>query len=453
MRSAALSPAFRRAVSGAALVLLGASCGLFGGESETTTSTTGTTSTTTTTIAFPARSTTSTTLAPGVDPDVAAALQAQIATLLEDAERVRGLQFVEEPAVAILGDAEFTARLDVELSGVGGSLRLGTDERLYRMLGMLPPSGDLDAILDTLRGGTYVAFYDSAAFQIVVSGGGGELTALDRSALFHELVHALTDQYFAVESKLADLVAADRTDEAIAQLALAEGDATYFQFVYMQGLDQSDQEAIARAAAGPTPTGAPTWLLEDVAFVYDNGLEFVERLVAGGGIAAVDRAYLDPPISTEQVMHPERYRFGEAVRPVPPLDIDLDGYQPAREGALGEWGLRMLLSETLPPGVLTQTAEGWGADTFASLRSGPEVVFAYAYVADTEEDAIDVAVGLVQHARGAMDAGDGIEVDGGILFDEGGPWVFVDRVGDGLVFVAATDAAAGRAVRDQVRVP
>lgn len=458
MRSAALGlfsrSTLRVFAAGVALVLAATSCGFFGGERPTTTSTTATPSTTTTTIAFPARSTTSTTLAPGVDPETAATLQAQIADLLEDAERVRGLQFVEEPAVTILSGAEFAARLERELSAGGDRLVFGTDEGLYRMLGMLRPSADLDAILAALLDGSYVAFYDSAAFQIVVSSERGELTALDRSALFHELVHALTDQYFAVESTQADLVAAERTDEAVAHLALSEGDATYFQFVYMQGLDQPDQEAIARdATTARVPGGTPTWVLEDLAFAYDDGLEFVERLVEGGGIAAVDQAYLDPPISTEQVMHPERYRFGEAVRPVPPLAIDLDGYEVVHAGALGEWGLRILLNETLPAGVLTQTADGWGADAFVVLRSGPEVVFVYTYAADTDDDAIDVGLGLVQHAGGAMDAGDGIEVDGGILFDGGGPWVFVDRVGDGLVFIAATDAEAGREARTQIKVP
>jgi hypothetical protein len=441
---------------GALVAVLFTACSVFAGESTTTTSDVTTSAATTTTIAFPERSTTSTTIGAGVDPDVASVLQSEVASLIRQAEAIRGLQFVEEPVIAIVSAEEFALLLDNEFEVARDSDAVAADQAVYRLLGLLEPGADLAVMLREAYEGDYTGFYDPDARRLVVSGSDPDLSGIERAALFHEIVHALADQYFAAEDELTALTRSGPSDAGAAFEALAEGDATYFQLVYTQGLSAADRASIARdtgAVTGEAVTGAPAWLLEDLAFPYDAGLEFVTQLVAGGGIAAVDRAYLDPPISTEQILHPERFRIGEAVRPLPEMDVSLDGYEQARAGSIGEWGMRRLLHGTLSPALLTQTAEGWGADAVATLRSGSDVAFALMYAADSEEDAVDVATALVAHARTVMGAGNGIEVDGGILFDEGGPWVFIDRIGDGLVFVAATDAAAGRELRPQVTVP
>ncbi len=439
----------------ATLAVLGAACGLIGSTTTTTTTaTTTTTTTTTTTIAFPERSTTSTTIGDGVDPEVAVTLQAEIAALIREAESIRGLQFVEDPAIAIVGGDEFRALLQADVATVLDTTAARGDELVYRLLGILDAETDLGELLETAYAAEYAGFYDGTAHRLVLNGGAGELTAIDRASLFHEIVHALTNQYFAIEDKLEEAGGAGPSDPALAFEALVEGDATYFQLVYVQGLSPTDRAAIARGSGPlPLPASAPVWFLDDLAFPYDAGLDFVRRLVDWGGIAAVDKAYLDPPISTEQVLHSDRYAIGEVVRPIPELDVTLAGYDDARIGSIGEWGLRRWLRQTLTAGVLTQTADGWGADAVATLRSGDDVAFVYTYAADSEGDAIEVALALVEHTRTTMGAGDGVEVDGGILFDEGSPWVFIDRIGDGLIYVAATDPAAGSELRSQVTVP
>jgi hypothetical protein len=56
-------------------------------------------------------------------------------------------------------------------------------------------------------------------------------------------------------------------------------------------------------------------------------------------------------------------------------------------------------------------------------------------------------------ARGPLEAGDGIDSGGGVLWEGTDRWVYVDRIGDGLMFIVATDSAAGAAARGQIRVP
>jgi hypothetical protein len=237
---------------------------------------------------------------------------------------------------------------------------------------------------------------------------------------------------------------------------MVEGDGTYFQFLYLQGLPSEDRADAAREALNSEPVAledAPAFVGNDLLFPYDRGLDFVTALVTGGGIAAVDRAYIDFPVSTEQVMHIERYRGGEAPRRTDPVTVDLSDYGEAAAGAWGELGMIRLLTGVVTPGFLTQTADGWGGDSFAVLESGSDVAFILRYRGDTEDDTIEVVEALLVAARDRMGAGDGLESGGGIEFDADGPYVFVDRVDDGLLFIVATESSAGRTIREQVDAP
>ena len=66
---------------------------------------------------------------------------------------------------------------------------------------------------------------------------------------------------------------------------------------------------------------APAVIRAQLMFPYEAGLEFVSTLYLEGGYPAVDDAFLDPPQSTEQILHPEKYLAGETPQVVtlPPL--------------------------------------------------------------------------------------------------------------------------------------
>ena len=53
-----------------------------------------------------------------------------------------------------------------------------------------------------------------------------------------------------------------------------------------------------------------------------------------------------------------------------------------------------------------------------------------------------------------LEMGEGVGDGGGITFNaEDGRFAHLDRIGDGFIFVLATDATAGAAAADQMRVP
>lgn len=395
----------------------------------------------------------------GIDPAIVASLTEQIIELVAATEEVRGLPFLTQPIVAIVTPEELAERVRVQLEEELDSDELAVDTNLYQLLGLLSQEDDLEPMLVDLYSEQVAGFYDGDTGEMVIGGDAGDLTPLTQSVVVHELVHALADQHFMFNTDFEAMFDEERYDEASAFQALIEGDATYFQLLYIQDLPLAEQMALATEALeqmGQTPVinSVPTWIQDDLAFPYNTGQVLVESLVSTGGIAAVDTAYVERPISTEVVMHPARYSSGEGVLEVEPIALTIDGYEVHETSTYGEWGFRTLLSPTSQPGVVAQAANGWGGDSYQVLFNGDDVVIGIAYKGDTEEDAFELTDALIAHATDTMEMGEGIGAAGGIEFvAEDGRYVFINRIGDGFVFVASTDAVAGASARAQIRVP
>ena len=59
---------------------------------------------------------------------------------------------------------------------------------------------------------------------------------------------------------------------------------------------------------GKTLRNAPPIISESMIFPYFKGMVFCAKLTNEGGWAAIDEVYRNPPLSTEQILHPEKYR-------------------------------------------------------------------------------------------------------------------------------------------------
>ena len=441
----------RRTAGAVALSLVLAAC-TPGGDATTTTEAGPTTTTTTTEPLpeLPPAPSTTTSLAPGIDPDLAAATADAVIELMRGTQRLRALEFLERPSVQIVDEAGMRDLLDRLALAPLEDPAFAVEQRLHDLLGMLPRGfSAADLYADYYRS-LPVAVFEYATNTIHVVNRPDGFSPLEASVVVRETVKALGAEYFGVGTDSAGRVPKAIDDEELAMAALVEGDATYFQLLYLQQLDDEAQTAAALAAnqvAWSPPGGTPRWLVERLAFPYDDGLDFVRRLVETGGIAALDRAYADPPRSSEHILHPERYLRGEAVRVVELPDVAIDGFTLHAEGRFGELAWRALLSRTLDPGILTQTVDGWRGDAFVAYTDGSAVGLAVKMEMVSEDDAIEVALAVLEHARTTLEAGDGVEVAGGILFDEGGPYLFIDRIEDEINLVVASNGILGAGLR------
>jgi hypothetical protein len=315
-------------------------------------------------------------------------------------ERVRELRFERLPRVQEVSAAEARRVGLRELDRQLPRRRQRTEERLLRMLGLLPPSAGLREVLgDVLAGevgGYYVPRTDTLALVR-----GSALGAFADVALAHELTHALEDQHFGIDEPPARSALDDRL---VARTALHEGTATIAMVEYVvltQGggrdLPAGVRRQVLEALEGlalPASSGLPRYFREALVFPYSAGAAFVDGIEAEGGWAAVDEVFRrGGPVSTEQVMHPEKYAAGER-----PLAVRLRPYRrelpsAARvvsRGDLGEFDTAQLLREGNGRGRAEEAAGGWGGSAFTMWRlPGGRDVLVMGWAWDTLRDAAE----------------------------------------------------------------
>lgn len=411
----------------------------------------------TTVVETTTSTTTSTTLPPATSPDPQAGLVGEVEELIDVAEEIRGLGFLVAPDIVVLDPVDFATRVGFLMSDREDELRNEAMALLLQLVGLLDDGEDLEELRGELLGVPEHAWYDATTGNLLISDRTTALGPHGRAEIIHEILHGLTDQHYRWSDARASLLAASADDRLAAFDGLVEGDATYFQLVYIQQLTEAEQAEIALEYLEPSPAAAdaPPWLLRDLAFPFDAGFEFVADLVAVGGIAAVDRAYLDPPQTSEHILHPERYRRGEVGHDLGSPGAALDSYTELPAASFGEWGLRLLLDAVLSPGMLTQTADGWGGDSYQLfITGGGDVAFGFVYLGDAEAHTVEVTQAFIDFAEDVLRLGEGVRTDGGEVYSRNGrPWVFLDREGSGLVVVIASRSGAGGDLADQLSPP
>jgi hypothetical protein len=151
------------------------------------------------------------------------------------------------------------------------------------------------------------------------------------------------------------------------------------------------------------------------------------------------------------VLHPERHLRGEVPMLATPIEAELTGYTARPAASLGEFELRQILSETLTPGMLTQTVNGWAGDSYILyVDAAGDTAFAYRIVANGEQAAIDITQAFIALTEIQLGVGSSANAGGGILYRGNGYYVFLDRVGSELTVVIATTEEAGVSLREQI---
>jgi hypothetical protein len=257
--------------------------------------------------------------------------------------------------------------------------QLAADNLTLRAMGLLTEDQDIRELTEQLYAGQVLGFYDFEDQRMVVVSDAG-LTAEAQITYAHEFTHAMQDAAFDTGAARDDL--ADEDDAALARLALEEGDATVAMFQWaLTGLAPDELGGIG-ATPLPDMSSIPDWMVKQLNFPYLAGSSWVSGLWSSGGWDAVDAAYEQPPASTEQVLHMEKYVSDE--RPVDVADPDVaallgDGWELVESSTVGEAMLGIWLGAM---GVSQEDADsaaaGWGGDRL-SVAQGPGEQWAMAW--------------------------------------------------------------------------
>lgn len=337
----------------------------------------------------------------GVTPPEIAAVERQV-------ETARGLSYLHPVAVQAISDQTMNQKLETNFKDSYPPAFYARRTIAWRTIGVLPPGADLLTALRSFLIGEVVGFYDPETGELVYLGQ-GDLGLTEKMVLSHELTHAIDDQHFDLRS-LDPLLTHCRDERFDAALGLVEGSAQYFstQVLLNSTISASDlAKALAEAGASqPDTSSVPPFVQALELWPYIDGQSFVAALVDRGGTAAVDQALQHPPVSTEQVIHPDRYPSDVPV----PVDIaDLTPLLGRRWGDLdamrvGEEWLRAMLQLRLDVATATTAAAGWGGGVYRAWTNGSDVVVVLRTAWDTPKDAAEFATTLDAWNAGAANA-------------------------------------------------
>ena len=221
--------------------------------------------------------------------------------------------------------------------------------------------------------GVVVGFYDSDSQEILVlSEGDGKLHPDTKRVFAHEIVHALQDEAFDLSSLYPDKWFMQ--DSLLARKALVEGDARYFDRKYGgEYLTEEEKNLLGTSNQSGVAREPSTYVHDNLAFFpYSYGADFASRIEAHLGIEALNQAYADLPMSTEQILHPEKYLAREApiIVELPDIaDLAGPGWEILDTGVIGELLFDMHLHTYSNFSDDRPSAAGWGGDKYALLRN------------------------------------------------------------------------------------
>jgi len=265
--------------------------------------------------------------------------------------------------------------------------------------GLLDPSFELYDFYIELYSEDILGMYDDEAGKLFIITDRGILGAVERVTFAHEFQHALQDQNYDFDALgLSDEGWEEDSERSAGAQALIEGEATLLEQIwqeqYFTQADWDDYYANAYADPNSAYFRAPAYLQKDFYFPYDQGYQFVKRLYDRGGWAEVDAAYKNPPVSTEMILHPEKYDAGEVPQIVaaPVLTDTLgSGWRQIDVNTMGEWYTSLVLEQFIDSNIAADAAAGWGGDhyTVSYNETATQSVVVWQIVwdstADTEE--------------------------------------------------------------------
>jgi len=320
----------------------------------------------------------------GPSPD----LQHVLVTLEADVADLRDLPPANIGSAEFVSRAELERRLADQFAADHPADAIAADNALFQALGLLTADQDFAALKLQLLSSQVLGYYDDVTQSMVIVSDAG-LTPQAQVTYAHEYTHALQDAAFGIDSMALDADGDD--DGAFARLALVEGDATTVMVLWaIDHLRLEDMLEISRTPL-PDTTGVPDWMLGQLEFPYLAGTDFVAQLYARGGFAAVDEAWADPPVSTEQVLHLRSYVENELPVVVPEIDPDVRalGVDIVEDTTLGEAMIAIWLAHHgLDQADADVAAAGWGGDRVTALVAPDGEVAVVLRVAwDTQVDA------------------------------------------------------------------
>jgi hypothetical protein len=310
---------------------------------------------------------------------------------IERVEALRGRRFTQPPRIEYISRQDWIARVRQEEEAWRKTESCRAYDVLWKTLGIVPPDADSQHWVYAIKEG-YKFPYDPTERKIYLI---HEAVYARDNFLVHEYIHVLQHQHSPLYGLPTD--ESGRLDDVMwAYSCVSEGEALLYELCWpSDDSRRADLEKFYRELPKTLPPLAQRW-------AYFPHIAGARYLMARGPLReAADRAWAQPPISTEQVLHPDRSDPPLAVS-APDLSEKLGpGWHRVVQTVLGEWTVADWVG--IPSQGLDYLGAGlpddlrWGGDLAQVYRHGDEWRVAVYLIWDDEASAKRFA-GLVKNA-------------------------------------------------------
>ena len=295
----------------------------------------------------------------------------RIDSLMAQLSEITGLKVRRRVEYAVIPRSRLKEFLERRIREEIDPEQIRVEELLLKKLGFVPEDFHLKETMLALYEEQAAALYDfrkKKLFLLDSTDG-----PLQRTALVHELAHALADQHFRLD-KFIDK-ANKNDDGALARMAVMEGQATWLMTEFMarrMGESLADSRELvdlmsrmtgASMGRFPVLDRVPLYVRQSLLFPYTSGLEFQHAVFERLGRKAFAQVFRNPPRSTRQVLHPEKY-FEPDELPPPKLPRISGGYKKTAEGTLGEFDFAVWLQQYGSDDLVRSLAPEWRAGKY-----------------------------------------------------------------------------------------
>lgn len=341
-----------------------------------------------------------------VAAQTSAELQRKINAIQKEIVEIRGLKFKHSVQVENQSLEDFGKYLDTLIEKQMPERRVKYYGKIVKKLGLYrgPEIKDFKTLAKMVMQSQAAAYYDpvSEKFYVVMQKLPEKMLG---SVYAHELYHGLQDQYFDLDKYLLSQVGSKlNDDELLARQSVIEGEATYIMTLWsmkklfgtipdssilQMTINMQVQmntgmiiEMLKSSALPQLPEGdikkalktmddIPPFLIEIMVGAYLKGMGFIYEIQKQGW-EKVQELYTNPPVSTEQILHPEKWTIGEKPYELEWPSFKNEEFFSAWEildvNTIGEIQWRIIFAEYEKEQTGKKAAAGWNGDIYAVLK-------------------------------------------------------------------------------------
>lgn len=277
---------------------------------------------------------------------------AEIESTLKELSAITGFRIRHQLPFQLVTREQVNQFLNEKIKKTVKPEEIRAEEITLKKFGFVARDFDLKKTTIDLLTEQAAAFYDYDRKKLFISDWATK--NMRDAAIIHELAHALADQNYPIAKYLRG--GQKSSEQSSAREAVVEGQASWLMLevaARRAGTSLRDPEISKQylrdqgdEAGGEFPVfdKAPLYLQRTLIFPYDDGMKFQQAVFLHDGNESFAKLFRQPPISTTQILHPQRY-FEQVPFSTPVLPRPQKGSKGFTEGSLGELETSVLLEQ------------------------------------------------------------------------------------------------------------